>query len=564
MILRVKFKNFVLIKDLELDFQTGMNVITGETGAGKSVLVGGLNLVLGGMVRGNYFYEKDKNIYLEVDFDIDPNNLLLADLINKYSIEAEDNELFFVKEINTNGKTNSFINGRRVTNNIIKEFRDVFIDFHSQNEQLNLNDQEYQLQILDAYGSIEKLRDDVASSYLEWKKEKQQLKELIKKDKDLIEKARLYEYQVAELEAMNLKESEVADLDREYNILINADRIVSLSRDVVQEFWEIDNSLIDRFSSSINKLSEFSDDLAQIKAACELFYDAKALIEDGLSSLRGVEDIVSLDQERLQIVEDRIKSIEDLKTKYRLNSVKLLLKYYNDINEFLLNKSVLTGDIKLQKELISSLETKLLQLADKLSQERNKYAQTLKSEIEANIENLSLPNAKVEFAFSTLNPDDRLKKISETGYDEVNLLFSANLGVDLQPLKESASGGELSRMLLSLKKILSDKLKPRAIIFDEIDVGIGGNTALYIADYIAKISDKHQVICITHLPQVAAKGTNHFQILKTINNQKTEIVIRQLNHKEREIEISRMLAGTTSATSLKHAQEILKHNLTDK
>ena len=560
MILKIKFKNFVLIKDLELDFQSGMNVITGETGAGKSVLVGGLNLVLGGMVRGNYFYEKDKNIYLEVDFSVDPNNTQLTGLINKYGIELEDNELFFIKEINTKGKTVSFINGRRVTNSIIKEFRDVLLDFHSQNEQLNLNEQDYQLQILDAYGELEILREEVTTSYFTWQKEKQKLRELVKKEKELIEKTRLYEYQVAELDAMNLHLGELEELDHEYKVLINADRIVSLSREVIQDFYEEENSLIDRFSSALNRLSEFSDDLAQINTASDFFNDAKGLIEDGISSLREVEDVVSLDQERLQVVEERIRSIEEIKSKYHLNSVELLLDYYQEINEFLLNKSVLSSDIKKQKELITSLETELLQLADKLSQKRKKHAQNLKAEIEANIENLSLPNSKVKFAFNAFTDESKLKCIKERGYDQINLLFSANLGVDLQPLKESASGGELSRMLLALKKILSDKLKPRSIIFDEIDVGIGGNTALYIADYIAKIGDKHQVICITHLPQVAAKGSNHYKIIKTINEKMTEISIKQLSTQEREIEISRMLAGTTSETSLRHAQEILSSN----
>ncbi|MBI9031007.1 DNA repair protein RecN [bacterium] len=560
MILRIKFKNFVLIKELELEFQKGMNVITGETGAGKSVLVGGLNLVLGGMVRGNYFYEKDRNIYLEVDFSIDSNNLQLLELIDKYSIEAEENELFFVKEINTKGKTVSFINGRRVTNSIIKEFRDVLLDFHSQNEQLNLNEQDYQLQILDAYGELDKLRDELSSYYIDWQKEKQRLKDLLKKEKELAEKTKLYEYQVAELEAMNLRQGELEDLDHEYKVLINADRIVSLSREVIQEFYEEENSLIDRFSSALNKLSEFSEDLSQIKAANEFFYDAKTLIEDGISSLREVEDRVSLDSERLLLVEERIRSIEDIKSKYHLNSVELILDYFQEINEFLLNKSQLTSEIQKQKDVILAIEAKLLKLANSLSQKRRTHADNLKAEIEANIENLSLPKAKVMFAFNVVTEEEKLKELTQTGYDQVNLLFSANMGVDLQPLKESASGGELSRMLLALKKILSDKLQPRSIIFDEIDVGIGGNTALYIADYIAKIGDKHQVLCITHLPQVAAKGSNHFKILKTINRDKTEIIINLLTAAERELEISRMLAGTTSETSLKHAQEILNYN----
>ncbi len=560
MISRIKFKNFVLIKDLELHFHKGMNVITGETGAGKSVLVGGLNLVLGGMVRGSYFYEKDKNIYLEVDFEIDSSNNELADLIEKYAIEPEDKELFFVKEITTKGKNASFINGRRVTNSIIKEFRDVLLDFHSQNEQLNLNEQDYQLQVLDAYGGLISLRANVEKNYLSWVSEKQKLKKLIQKNNELEEKTKLYEYQIAELDELNLQANEMEDLDHEYNILINADRILTLGRELVQEMYEEENSLIDKLSSALNRLSEFNSDLSQIKIATEFFHDAKSLIEDGISSLREVEDVVSLDQERLEVVEDRIKQIESIKAKYHVNSVELLLEYYQEINDFLLNKTALTSEISKQKALIQKIEEDLLKLADKLSRKREENAKKLKNEIEENIENLSLPKAKVKFDFNELTQNNKLKEMTERGYDRVNLLFSANLGVDLQPLKESASGGELSRMLLALKKILSDKLLARTIIFDEIDVGIGGNTALYIADYIGKIGDKHQVLCITHLPQVAAKGRWHYKIIKNILHNKTEISIEQLTSKAREIEISRMLAGTTSETSLKHAKEILKIN----
>lgn len=559
MIRRIKFRNFVLIKELELDFQKGMNVITGETGAGKSVLVGGLNLVLGGIARGSYYYEKEKNIYLEVDFDIDSSNKYLLSLLEKYSIESEDNELFLVREINTKGKSVSYINGRRVTSSIIKEFRDILLDFHSQNEQLNLNEAEYQLQILDAYGELDTLRSEVQKKYWEWVEEKQKLKRLEQKEKDLLEKTKLYEYQVAELEDLNLRLGELEDLDHEYNVLVNAERILTISREVVQELYENENSLVDRFSSMLSNLSEYSADLKQINIALDFFHDAKSLIEDGISSLREVDDVVTLDSERLQIVEERIKKIEDIKKKYRLNSVELLLEYYKEITTFLRNKSLLTKDISLQKKLISNIENTLISLALDLSQKRKKKSELLQEEIESNIEHLSLPNAKVMFEFNQISGKACLKEINETGFDKISLLFSANLGVDLNPLKESASGGELSRMLLALKKILSDKLMPRTIIFDEIDVGIGGNTALYIADYISRIAHKHQVLCITHLPQVAAKGDYHFKIYKEIKENKTEIVISSLNPKERELEISRMLAGKTSETSLKHAKEILTH-----
>lgn len=563
MINRIKFRNFILIKELELDFFSGMNVITGETGAGKSVLVGGLNLVLGGMVRGNYFYEQDKSIYLEVDFQVDKSNLLLLDLINKYSIETEDDELFITKEITKNGKSTSFINGRRVTNTIVKEFREVLLDFHSQNEQLNLNNPEYQLHILDAYGGLEALKQEVADSFQLWTKEKAKLRDLIKRDKELAEKAQLYKYQVEELEGLNLRSGESEELDKEYNILINADEIVTISRKIVQEFYEEENSFIDKYNKALSQIEPYRSDLPQIASAAEYLHDAKSLIEDGISSLREVDHVVSVDQERLQLVEDRIKLIEDMKSKYRLNSVELLLAYFEEINKFLFNRSAMTTSIEEQQKLISKLEQKLLSLADKLSQQRVKYAKKLKQEIEENVEHLSLPKAKVEFQFSQID-ENKLAILTEKGYDQVELFFSANLGVAMQPLKDSASGGELSRMLLALKKILADKLDARSMIFDEIDVGIGGNTAIYIADYIAQIGDKHQVICISHLPQVAAKGSSHFKILKSVDKGKTEIRIKLLTQAEREVEISRMLAGTVSETSLKHAKEILKQNLNPK
>ena len=558
MINKIKFRNFILIRELELDFYSHMNVISGETGAGKSVLVGGLNLVLGGTARGNFFFDKTKNVYLEALFSYNSNNSDLVELVNEHHIDVSENELFFVREINTHGKSASYINGRRVTNSIVKSFREYLLDFHSQNEQLNLYDNEYQLLLLDAYGKLDKERNDFTNYYEEFHREKLSLQDLERRERRNSDKIKLYEYQIEELDSYNLRIGEDAELNHEYHILSNAEDIVGLSNEIILDFYEKENSLIDKFNNAINRLSEFSTDLPSIKEALEFIQDSKGLLEDGISSLRSVEDTVSVDTERHQEVEDRIKSIEDIKTKYRLNSIGLVLDYYNEINEFLLTQGSLASDIKKQREKLSKLEIKINKLADNLTKQRKEQAKLLEKEIETNIEKLALPNGKVEFKFSITSEKSILKNIYKYGADEINLFFSANMGMDLQPIKESASGGELSRMLLALKKILSDKLLPKVMVFDEIDVGIGGNTALSIAEFISQIADRHQILCITHLPQVAAKGDNQFKIEKRVINNKTEITIELLDKIQREKEIARMLSGIDSATSIKHAQEILK------
>ncbi len=557
MINKIKFRNFVLIKELELEFYPEMNVISGETGAGKSVLVGGLNLVLGGTARGSFFYNKRENVYLEASFSIDEKNEELNDLIRQHEIDASDKDLFFVREINTNGKSASYINGRRVTNSIIKEFRNHLLDFHSQNEQLNLFNNDYQLYILDAYANLEALRSKYSDKYLEYQTQKKLLTSLVRRQGQNEDKARLYEYQVEEIDALQLQIGEDEELAQQYNVLSNAEDIVNISNEIVLELYEGENAVVDRLNSAINRLSEYRNSVAVINEALDFIHDGKNLLEDGISSLRAVEDTVSVDKEKLSAVEDRIRVIEEIKTKYRMNSIELILDYYHDINEFLLNQGSLTNEIKEAQEKLNKIEKDLYELAEKLSKKRQKSAERFEKEIKDNIRKLAIPNGEVEFRFSQVKDSSPLSNLNIHGKDEVNIFFSANLGMELQPIKESASGGELSRMLLSLKKILADKLQHKVMVFDEIDVGIGGNTALSIAEFIAEISNKHQILCITHLPQVAAIADNQFKIDKKDINNKTEIVINKLSKCEREEEIARMLSGFNSDTALKHAKELL-------
>ncbi|OQY39267.1 MAG: DNA repair protein RecN [Candidatus Cloacimonetes bacterium 4572_65] len=557
MIRKIKFRNFVLIKELELEFENGMNVITGETGAGKSVLVGGLNLVLGSVARGHYYYDKEKSIYLEVQFEIDRDNEDLISLLGKHNIDITDGDLFFVREISVAGKSANYINGRRVTSSIVKEFRSVLLDFHSQNEQLNLTNGDYQLMLLDSFGELDQLRDDYFEKFDLYRENLKMLKDLKRKEKAQVEKIQLYEYQVEELDALNLRFGEDQELDRQYSILINAEEIVSSSNRVIQDFYDGESSLTDSLRVGISRIEKFKSEVHQIGASVEYLQDGLALIEDGINQLRDVEDVVVVDSEKLKIVEDRIRAIEDIKSKYRVNSIQMLIEYYDEINDFLLHQSSLSEEITKRIASLEKEKSKVLQLAKKLTSKRKNRAKLLEIELQKSIKYLALAEAKARFVFEEREDSNIIKGLSDSGADVITLLFSANRGIELQPLKDAASGGELSRMLLAFKKIIADKIAQRTVIFDEIDVGIGGNTALHIADFISNIGDKHQVLCITHLPQVGAKGDTHFKIDKVFSGKKTEIKITKLSSTEREIEIARMLSGLTSETSIKHAKEIL-------
>lgn len=552
MISRIKFSNFILINEIELEFHSGMNVITGETGAGKSVLMGGLNLTLGKTARGNLAYDKNKKIYLEVDFIIDEDNEEIRYLLEKHDIELEDKELFFVKEIKTNGKATSFINGRRVTNTVVKEFRNQLIDIHSQHDQMNLYDCDYQLKLLDAYGQLMPLRAEISHQYATLKKSEELLKEWQKKSAKERERFELYQYQLEELNALELTNDEEELLDQEYNRLSNTEEILELSHQINSEFNELDDNIIDKLNFFINKLSEFDESVPQFKESVDYLMDAVALIQDGVDSAIKVDDIVELDPERLVVVEQRIQILEEMKRKFHVDSVNALIKYRDKLMNFLETSINFNDDIEKKEQEINKLKEKITKLGKSLSSKRQKVAKRFEKSISQDVSKLSLPNAKLLFKFA------KNKCLNESGIDKVELNFSANLGIELQPLKDSASGGELSRMLLVFKKILSDMFPKRSMIFDEIDVGIGGNTALHIADYIAAIGKRHQILVITHLPQIAVVGDKHFKIDKEIVKQKTEIVISVLNDELREKEIARMLSGEANQTSLAHAREILK------
>lgn len=561
MIKSLKLNNFIIVKELQLQFEKGLQVLTGETGAGKSIIAGAVNIIFGAQIRSGMLFDESKSAYLEVVFDVDKTNVELIDLLHKYDVDMSEDEFFFVKEINTELKGKTFLNGRRISNSSVKEFREILLDFHSQRDQQKLFNQDYQLEILDKYGNLIQQRENFKNKFKNIEMSIKELSKLEKQESELSEKMKLYEYQVQEIEGMDIKVGEDDALQSEFILLTNAEEILNQASNMEQVIYEQEDSVYDTINSFIGKLSEFEENEPHLKKAISSLHNSLADLDESISEIRQVQDTIAIDSSRLEEVQERLNNVNSICTKYK-RTIKEILEYSERINKEISNYSSGKDRIqKLRKELNSGL-SKLRFLADELSEKRKKAALKFEEEIENNIKKMAIPDARVQIRFDkvTVKKDftAMLDGLLNTGKDEIDIYFSANKGVSLQPIRFAASGGELSRFLLTIKKILSDRLDSRTIVFDEIDSGIGGRTSELLAEFIHSIGRFHQVICISHLPQIASFADKHFSIVKKSCENTSEILVNVLKESEKREEIARMLSGSNTELALRHADELIK------
>jgi DNA repair protein RecN (Recombination protein N) len=562
MIKSLRVENFIIVDELNLDFGNGLQVLTGETGAGKSIIVGAISLILGSDIHSGMLLNDALHAKLEAVFSVDKDNKQFVKLLQKYDFDVSEEEVFFAKEISTNLRSKSFINGRRVSKDIVKEFRDVLIDFHSQRDQQKLFDTDFQLEVLDIFGKLTNLRERFTSQYKNTESKIKKLKKLQRSESELTEKINLYQYQIEEIEKIKPLIGEDVKLQAELNLLTNAEDILDISSRLEQEIYEKENSVYDTISSYISQLTKFKDDNKNIMEAVSYLQDSSANLGNSINSIREVQNVIEVDSSRLEYVQGRLTEINTLSVKYKRNIAEIL-EYRNSIQLQIDSyssgkKEIVELNDEITKELIL-----LNKLAQDLSDKRKSAAIYFEKEIVANINKLAIPDAAIKFQFKTLENsfgnEDSLSGFNETGKDAVDIYFSANKGVKLQPFRIAASGGELSRFLLAIKKILSDRLDRRTIIFDEIDSGIGGKTSELLAEFIHDIGKFHQVLCISHLPQIASYGDRHFSIEKISGSNNSEVKVKILDENERRVEIARMLSGSDTELALRHADELIKN-----
>ncbi len=537
MITALHIKNIGIIDDINIDLNQGLNVLTGETGAGKTLIIDSLEIISGGRFSKEMIRKGENNSFIE---------LCMYEPENENSI---DGNIIVSREINTTGKNICKINGRMVTVNELKEFMAKFIEIHGQNKNQELLDSKTHLNYLDGYiyNEIKILQDEYEENYKEYKRLKKELKQNYGDEKERERKLDLLKYQIEEIKTANLKEHEEQELEEKRKIMQNSEKIT-------HNLNEADNAIsesgIDSLSVAIKALEKIENiDEKYEKVACNLkslYYELQEISRD-LSIYN--EDIFFDEQERNE-TEERLDLIFSLKRKYG-NSVKEILEYKNEIeNEVNHIENLDEFNKKLKKELNNRIN-KMNEIAKQIHKIREKGAKKLKESIDKELIDLEMKNAKVSIHVN-YNEDEYYK----TGKDEVEFYITTNIGEDEKELAKIASGGEISRIMLAIKKVLADTDRMPILIFDEVDTGISGNAANMVAEKLNDISKNHQVLCISHLPNIAAMADYNYFISKKVIQERTNTSVKLLNEEEIIKEIARISSGQINEVTIKYATEL--------
>ena len=550
MLKELRIKNLAIIGDLSVNFSGGLNVLTGETGAGKSIIVDALGLALGDRAQSDLIRSGEKEASVQACFELDK-NISLPDI----GIDiAED--LLLRRTLSITGKSRAFINDTMVTLQTLSEIGKLLVDIHSQHEHQSLLKAEKQRAMLDSYGRLQKELETVAALFREVQTLKITLDELETKGKERAHRLDLLRYQRHEIDTAALKAGEKETLEEERKILSNLSKLHELIETSYSLLYAADNSCTEQLSVALSHLREMYAIDPEVEETLKMVESTLPLVEDATIALRGYREKYDVNPDKLEGIEDRLELIKKLEKKYG-EGVEGILHYRQKAEEEL--NALESSDERLAsiRTALQSKEEALLQAAQLLSDKRKKTAHKIEALIVANLKDLAFGNPAFKIDIHQEKDHEGKYIINVHGMDRIEFLFSANPGEPSKPLSRIISGGELSRVMLALKSILAEVDSLPVLIFDEVDAGIGGRTAESVGKKLRAISGKHQLLCITHLPQIASLGDFHLKIEKKDTNKRVTVEVREIDGKERLDEIARMLSGTSTETSLKHAEELL-------
>lgn len=552
MLQKLFIQNYAIIRELEMDFKDGMTVITGETGAGKSILLGALSLILGKRADTQILFSREKKCIVEGSFKIKPYGL--KPFFEENNLDFEDYARLR-REINPDGKSRAFINDTPVNLNQLRELGEQLVDIHSQHETLLLKESGFHFHVLDEFAGVSNESGKHSALYHHWLSLKKQLGVLYEKEKLSKADKDYFQFQFNELEEAKLKAGEQQQMEQELETLTHAEEIKSKIASVVSAWKESDANLLQQVKESENAISaaaKYSSTLKDMAARIKSVYiEIKDIAED----LEHLENSVSFDPERIRVVQDRLNIIYQLQQKHRAATAEELIAVKNDFASRLSSIDSLDGEIKMMEKQIADERNDLLKLSKEISAKRKTAIPFLEKKVQKLLSETGMPDGILKVRQNILSDED----MNAGGLDDITMLFSANKGSAPAEVGSVASGGELSRLMLCIKSILADYSSLPVIIFDEIDSGISGDIASRVADVIQKMSAKRQVIIITHLPQMAGRGNHHFKIIKKTEKGIASTQVISLNEKERVNEIAEMISGKKlTETAVEHARELLE------
>ncbi len=559
MLRELHIKNFSIIDDATVAFSRGFNVLTGETGAGKSIIINALSLALGERAAPEYVRSGAREALIEALFEIPPKTTIATKkMIEDMGIDTADS-IILKRVISSQGKSRAYMNNSLANVQTLSDISGSIIDIHGQYEHQSLLSTENQLDLLDLYGGHTKEREKLGNAYESLSSLKHEIKALEQKDKERAQRFDILNYQIKEIESADLRPGEEEELTDEEKILGSAGHLAELANGAYESLYSSDAACISGISSIIENMRKITGIDSRAKEALKSSEDALPLLEETAYFLRDYKNSIDFNPARLEQVQERLELIKTLKRKYG-DSVKEVLDYKEKASLELENLQHSEERLDALKDQMDKNRKTFTEKARNLSGKRAASAKKIESAVVRQLSELSMPETKFSIRIYQTKGEDTIDgyQASRTGIDNTDFLISPNVGEDLKPLSKIVSGGELSRIMLALKGIMARGDRIPILVFDEIDAGIGGKTAETVGQKLKALSKNHQVICITHLPQIASFADTHMKIEKKVVKKRTLVTISSLDKKERTSEIARMLSGKVSDISVSHAKELLK------
>ena len=563
MIKEIRIRNFAVIENLEVSFGKGLSVLTGETGAGKSIIIDAINLLLGGRADTDSIRSGETTAFVDAVFEItDP---VTRDLILEFGVEMDDSELLIKRQVSNTGKNRCLLNNSSVTVSTLAKIGDRLVDLHGQHDHQALLHPEIHIELLDLYGKCNDLRDEFSKIFSDYQTQSKILNSMKIDEQELLQKQEFLSFQLKEIDKANLSKEEEEELKAARNKLKHAEQIREGLQKSQSLLTDEGGSIIENLGQVLKELESVQNIDSGLAEPVERSRSAFYELEEVVESLRSYGQSLEFNPTRLEEIEDRIAEINELKRKYGNDIVKILIRR-EEIAEELEQLASNEENMESLEDDLKKKELMLSKLGTQLAEKREATAKSLSRSVEKELKELSMSNVQLSVRFDyPADPEGfiifRKQKTNATsnGLGTLEFLFSPNQGEEMRPLAKIASGGELSRVMLALKSILNDQNTVPVMIFDEVDTGIGGSVAEKVGIKLQKVATTKQVFCITHLPQIAGMAFSHFRVEKEVKGKRTRSTIRQLKHKERVEELARMSSGEKiTDASLKYAREMLR------
>jgi len=549
----LNISNLAVIDKVQLEFDDGLNVLTGETGSGKSIIVDALNLLFGGRGSAELIRSGESKLFIEGAFDVTVARSALTSILEDAGVDVEQ-ELILRREITSNGKTRFFVCGQMITAALLRQIRPFLVDIYGQGEQHALLEQSNYLVLLDNFGNLGETTQKVRSAYEAWYALDQQYRELSQTESERIRQRDVWQFEAEEIAKAKPVAGEDAQLERERSVLANAEKVNELAGFAYGALYEHEGSVSTLLGSIKRKLDELASIDESVAGLSGQVDTCRFSLEDVAYTLRDYLNKVEVSPDRQRIVEERLVELERLKRKYggTLEKVIAHLDETQTKLDAFENNEALRERTKSELDLASR---NYFKIASELSRLRKDAAKSLEKKLIAELKPLAMENVRFSVKFDETDSEIKLRA---SGIDSIDFLFSPNPGEDLRPLMKIASGGELSRLMLAIKSIMAPLDFPRTMVFDEVDSGISGRVSQRVGEQLRALADHNQVLCVTHQAQIARFADVHYRVEKRVTNERTSVTVKRLDHKDRETELATLLGGVkiTEATRL-HAAELL-------